>query len=263
MNPTKEQLIKFAEELNHTAEREVIRISIALSEQLSLTDSKFGGLPYIPAGGAIPTTPEGDLLFMLAQINCEQLPENNIYPKKGLLQFWIAQNIYEDYYDFSHVVYHPTFSEGMQEKDIREIYVLGDCALPFEPEHQFALSFTKTKEGVSTADNFFDEVYANKWKKDFPDDEIMNIFKMPDNIHKILNYGSGHKIGGYPAFAQDDPREEGTYTELLLQIDSDWNDEEEDYSIMWGDAGVGNFFISKETLEKLNFEDVLYNWDCG
>ena len=83
------------------------------------------------------------------------------------------------------------------------------------------------------------------------------------NIHKILNYGSGHKIGGYPAFAQDDPREAGTYTELLLQIDSDWNDEEEDYSIMWGDAGVGNFFISRENLEKLNFEDVLYNWDCG
>lgn len=123
MNPINEQLKKFAEELNHAAEREVIRISIALSEQLSLTDSKFGGLPYIPTGGSIPTTPEGDLLFMLAQINCEQLPENSIYPKKGLLQFWIAQNIYEDYYDFSHVVYHPTFSEGMQEKDIREIYV--------------------------------------------------------------------------------------------------------------------------------------------
>jgi len=104
MIPTKEQLIKFAEELNQTAEREVIRISITLAEQLSLTDSKFGGLPYIPAGGAIPTTPKGDLLFMLAQINCEQLPENSIYPKKGLLQFWIAQSIYDDYSDFSHVV---------------------------------------------------------------------------------------------------------------------------------------------------------------
>ena len=264
MIPTKEQLIKFAEELNQTAEREVIRISITLAEHLSLTDSKFGGLPYIPAGGSIPTTPEGDLLFMLAQINCEQLPENSIYPKKGLLQFWIAQSIYDNYSDFSHVVYHPTFSEGMEEKDIREIYVLEDCHLPFEPEHQFALSFTKTKEGVSTADNFFDEVYADKWKKDFPDDEIMDYFKMPDNIYEeVLNDGSGHKIGGYPAFAQDDPREEGTYTELLLQIDSDWNDEEKEYSIIWGDVGVGNFFISKENLEKLNFEDVLYNWDCG
>ena len=152
----------------------------------------------------------------------------------------------------------------MQEKDIREIYVLEDCELPFEPEHQFALSFTKTKEGVSTADNFFDEVYADKWKKDFPDDEIMDYFKMPDNIYEeVLNDGSGHKIGGYPAFAQDDPREEGTYTELLLQIDSDWNEEEKEYSIIWGDVGVGNFFISKENLEKLNFEDVLYIWECG
>ena len=262
MNPTNEQLKKFAEELNHAAEREVIRISIALSEQLSLTDSKFGGLPYIPTGGSIPTTPEGDLLFMLAQINCEQLPENSIYPKKGLLQFWIAQSIYDNYSDFSHVVYHPTFSDGMQEKDIREIYVLENCDLPFEPHHQFALSFTKTKEGVSMCDELFDKIYTDKWKKDFPDDEIIDIFEMPDNIHEVLNNGSGHKIGGYPAFAQDDPREAGTYTELLLQIDSDWDDEVS-YSIMWGDAGVGNFFISKENLEKLNFEDVLYNWDCG
>ena len=180
------------------------------------------------------------------------------------MQFWIAQNIYEDYYDFSHVVYHPTFSEGMQEKDIREMYVLENCDLPFEPHHQFALSFRKDKEGVSMCDELFDKIYTDKWKKDFPNHEIMDYFKMPDNIYEeVLNDGSGHKIGGYPAFAQDDPREEGTYTELLLQIDSDWNEEEKDYSIMWGDVGVGNFFISKENLEKLNFEDVLYNWDCG
>ena len=31
MNPTNEQLIKFAEELNHAAEREVIRISAELA----------------------------------------------------------------------------------------------------------------------------------------------------------------------------------------------------------------------------------------
>ena len=158
MNPTNEQLIKFAEELNHAAEREGIRISIALSEQLSLTDSKFGGLPYIPTGGSIPTTPEGDLLFMLAQINCEQLPENSIYPKKGLLQFWIAQSIYDNYFNFSHIVYHPTFSDGMQEKDIREMYVLENCDLPFEPHHQFTLSFRKDKEGVSMCDELFDKI---------------------------------------------------------------------------------------------------------
>ena len=32
--------------------------------------------------------------------------------------------------------------------------------------------------------------------------------------------------------------------------------------IMWGTMGVANFFIRKEDLEKENFEEVLYNWDC-
>jgi len=32
---------------------------------------------------------------------------------------------------------------------------------------------------------------------------------------------------------------------------------------MWGDCGVGNFFINIEDLKNLDFSDVLYNWDCG
>ena len=31
---------------------------------------------------------------------------------------------------------------------------------------------------------------------------------------------------------------------------------------MWGDCGVGNFFINAEDLKRLDFSNVLYNWDC-
>ena len=31
--------------------------------------------------------------------------------------------------------------------------------------------------------------------------------------------------------------------------------------IMWGDAGVGHFFIDREALKLLDFSDVLYYWD--
>ena len=48
---------------------------------------------------------------------------------------------------------------------------------------------------------------------------------------------------------------------LLLQIDS-MRDEENGYSILWGDCGVCNFFIARADLEKLDFSRVLYNWDC-
>ncbi len=48
---------------------------------------------------------------------------------------------------------------------------------------------------------------------------------------------------------------------MLLQVETDWS-KGRDVEIMWGDSGVGNFFISEENLKNLNFDDVLYNWDC-
>ena len=42
---------------------------------------------------------------------------------------------------------------------------------------------------------------------------------------------------------------------LLFQLDTT-----ED--IMWGDSGVGNFFIKKEDLVKKDFSKVWFNWDC-
>ena len=42
---------------------------------------------------------------------------------------------------------------------------------------------------------------------------------------------------------------------LLFQLDS------QDH-ILWGDSGVGNFFISKEDLKNKDFSHVRYYWDC-
>ena len=70
MLPTQTQIEQLITHLNATTQREVIRISLSLTNDLALTDSKFGGLPYIPQGGSLPISAEGKPLFMLAQINC-------------------------------------------------------------------------------------------------------------------------------------------------------------------------------------------------
>ncbi|PTL33492.1 hypothetical protein C7120_02410 [Prevotella sp. oral taxon 376] len=44
---------------------------------------------------------------------------------------------------------------------------------------------------------------------------------------------------------------------MLLQSVSD-----DESNIVWGDAGVGNFFINRKALRRRGFSDVLYNWDC-
>ena len=53
--------------------------------------------------------------------------------------------------------------------------------------------------------------------------------------------------------------EYGAYLILLLQIDSVGIGDDE---IMWGDSGICNFFIQEEDLLKLDFDRVMYNWDC-
>ncbi len=69
MPSTQVQIEQFVADLNTTTQREVIHISLSLADNLALTDSKFGGTPYIPKDGTLPTSVDGKLLFMLAQIN--------------------------------------------------------------------------------------------------------------------------------------------------------------------------------------------------
>ena len=66
-------------------------------------------------------------------------------------------------------------------------------------------------------------------------------------------------MGAYPTFTQQDPRnpKKDAYGITLLQVESHWNNDSSSNGIMWGDSGVANFFINKEKLESLDFEDVI------
>lgn len=63
------------------------------------------------------------------------------------------------------------------------------------------------------------------------------------------------QVGGYPFFTQSDPRSADDGEVLLFQLNSVKD-------IMWGDAGVANFFIDREALKNRDFSHVMYNWDC-
>ena len=279
MIPTQAQIEQFIADLNTTTQREVIRISLSLADNLVLTDSKFGGTPYIPKDGTLPTSVEGKPLFMLAQINCEQLPENTLYPKKGLLQFWIAATeapLYGlDYEapcsnDFKRVIHYPTFGEALPIDDFINDYTFDDENLPFNSKRQFALHFKKDTESISLEERAATQFFFEKWNEAFSThittiDEFFD--EVPDDICEeinayLLKEPTGHKIGGYPYFIEYDPREENDpHTFLLLQIDIDNVEGEE---ICWGNlGGVANFFISPEDLAACQFDNVLYNWDCS
>jgi putative uncharacterized protein (fragment) len=279
MIPTQAQIEEFVLNLEALTQREVIRIKLSLADALAVTDSKVGGMPYIPKGGALPRSADGKSLFMLAQINCEQLPENNLYPKKGLLQFWIADTEdplygldYDDpcSNDFKRVLYFSTIGEALPIDDFISDYTFDDNHLPFNSKKQFALHFKKDTESISLEERAANQLFFEKWNEAFSTqittiDEFFE--EVPNDICEEINASllkepTGHKIGGYPYFIQVDPREENDpHTLLLLQIDIDNVGGEE---ICWGnEGGVANFFVSPEDMANCKFDDVLYNWDCS
>jgi len=66
-------------------------------------------------------------------------------------------------------------------------------------------------------------------------------------------------------FTQEDPRNRDKgltdYNVLLFQLDSSFDEDGEEI-VMIGDMGVMNFFIRQDDLQRRDFSDILYFWDC-
>lgn len=122
---------------------------------------------------------------------------------------------------------------------------------------------------ITSNDFQFEEVTLQTIQELFPNEDVRDLYddlerEVFDTLFKAFN-GVNHAIGAYPTFTQWDPRnpdEPNAYDITLLQVESQWSNDSNDAQIMWGDSGVANFFINKEKLENLDFEDVLFNWDC-
>ena len=272
------------DELKAEHHKEVIYIKAEKVDDLSLEESKFGGFPFVPLGGAIPTNAEGNQLALLAQINCAQLPENSMYPSDGWLQIWCLE---DEMYGFcsdtiqpetnQKVLYIPAGTQGEPLERVVAMYqpyVSEDCPVWFINEQGaiwgMRLSFTHGQQGITYSDGRFRDLFLDRWNKRYPEQAVENFYDLPDEIFEnVVDIHDGpecaHQLGGYPYFTQYDPRYERDsteltkYTEVLFQIDSQFDTE---WDMCWGDAGVRNFFISREDLEALDFSDLLYNFDC-
>lgn len=98
------------------ARKQATRLKVTLPDApLPQTASKFGGRPYLPAGESAPTNEKGEPLGMIAQINCADLPENDIYPATGMLQFWINPNDEECMWGYD-------YENPLSQKNHRVVY---------------------------------------------------------------------------------------------------------------------------------------------
>ncbi|MGK7924482.1 MAG: YwqG family protein [Spirulina sp.] len=261
-----EELPALLESVKETIEATLqpyIAIEPALVSETTWTQSKFGGLPYLPQDVEYPKTPEGDYLFLLAQINFADVPPLENFPSRGILQFYIAS---DDLYgmDFDNmnqqsgfrVLYFPEVSDRADNLVTDFSFLPEPDDLPMESGVIYHINFTIDVAPMGDSDYQFEVTFKPKFDNR-SEDEYWEFVEEYEDFFE----GGSHQLGGYPDFTQSDPRENIDSPEpyrLLLQIDST-----DDDKIMWGDAGIGNFFIKLSALKNLDFTDVLYNWDCG
>ena len=274
---TLENINKVIEKIRDNNTHEYINIILEANDNLNVADSKFGGIPYIAKDSDVPKDSNDTQLALLAQINCTELPENVLYPKEGLIQFWISRNDNfglnnkEDY----RVIYIKKIENDITNDDVLNKYNLlnennDEEYSPFNKENtSFALKFKKGISTITSNDFQFENLVLQTVRELFPDEDVKDLYN--DLDQEVFNTlfkaftGVNLAIGAYPTFTQWDPRnpdEPNAYDITLLQVDSQWESDPNSSQIMWGDCGVANFFINKEKLENLEFEDVLFNWDC-
>lgn len=279
-----EKIKKFIEEFKKLENRETIKINLISETKTPLTSSNVAGWFYLPKTSTIPTTSKGEQLMYLAQINCEELPENSIYPSKGIMQFWIFGGDYNLGNDYTkptsdskkRVIYYPEIEEHFTEVELSEMYKPeedkkeGELITPINDGAPFAMSFEKTSQWPLPNDFRFEEIFNEKLNEHIEETKAEEGFESYDigeeesyDIIEELDIPNHTQIGGYGHFTQEDPRmydDFEDYTELLFQLDSEFGTD--DYYILWGDCGVGNFFATKEQLRNLDFAECLYSWDC-
>ena len=117
------------QELQKRTSQDSIKIQIEENRKPTLFGSKIGGIPYWDKKREYPKASDGSKLMLLAQMNLNELPENQMLPRTGILQFFIlcdrnyGMAIQESGYPNNtyQVVYHEKIDESITEADVLSI----------------------------------------------------------------------------------------------------------------------------------------------
>lgn len=253
----KQNLIKSLQIQMLTTKKSFLSLSTS-DDKTTTTSSKIGGYGYLSRKFKYPTNADGQPLHLLAQVNFSEMPYLEPLPRDGILAFYVdyfddligadlyfkSQKGYKVYYFNDVSLEHYTQNE------------LADMFIPFKGIDRYEIVtkeqklFGKVKQCFPSYDPVeFEQKIGNTT---IYDDVLDDFFETVD----CANIETG--IGCYPFFTQNDPRYfdkelENEFDYVLFQLDSDYD------NVMWGDSGIGNFFINSEKLKRLDFSNVLYN----
>ena len=257
-----------------------IAFTVRKPDGLAPWNSKLGGSAYLLKGQPYPVGPDGIPLALLAQLNFSEMPALKGYPSRGILQFFIAgseskAHIYgmadEGGAPFNPQVF---FSSLSQQHWFRVIYIpqvqsdreklqdtpsaSTDLMLPITGSA--ALSFDIATEPVSIFDYRFEHFMGKPSDKFFAQFGVKQD-AVATNYIAFSEKRLAAKMGGYSSPVQRDPRAIRPSEDWVVLLELQSANLDGAFDMMWGDGGMGVFYIRRDDLERLDFSKVIYYWD--
>ncbi len=239
--------------------------------EISIGQSKIGGLPDLPNNVDWFKEDNGKSLSFIAQINFSELKDLKQHvklPDNGILYFFYsaAQEAWgfdiKDKDKFK-VFYSPS-TENLVRKDapsdLEDYSIYKSCILNYKNSvslPSWENDFVRNRLNDKELDKYI-EIASNE--------EMNKMFGYADNVQGEMELECQLVTNGLycgDATGYNDPRrpelEKGiTDWNLLLQIDS----EEDKTGMMWGDAGRLYFWIKEQDLKDLNFDESWFVLQC-
>ncbi len=229
--------------------------------------SRLGGPALLPTEEAWPCDSDGIPLEFLAQLDladCSALPG---YPEGGIVQFFVGRDDlhgadFDDQLAGQFMVRWlapdaPVYLAQQPPLTPKHEGSAGDYT-PFDNdaqrEHGVALVARPMTDVIDAsnlaADNRIAALHASY------DVASLEDWLLTPEAERPMR----HHTGGFPAFAQQDIREDARWAEydhVLLHLTS------ADDLVYWGDTGEALFMIRSGDLARGDFSRVIYSWDCA
>jgi len=227
------------------------------SEDNVPTTSFLGGNPYVSDDFDYPVEEDGTPLVFFAQIDLSNIPEHIIkvlnIPNYGFLHFYHSDT--------------QTYGKNLDNitKSISKIFYLKELHdeesfIQFEAE-----TLRASDDAISPLEDPDSRVYLSGETFEMmphpqsieapSDSEYWDHYeKLPEKHYPLW-------LGGYPHFKQDDIRkkvEKRNIDDFVHFLGSRTFDN----VVIWGNMGVGSFWVSKSSINDKSFKNHFLYWDC-
>ena len=266
------QLGKYWSDFEPLLRSEIRIFAESLNEsEISIGQSKIGGLPDLPCDVDWFKENSGKSLSFIAQINCSDLKDLEQHvklPDNGIIYFFYSAEQQAWGFDIKDKdkfkVYYSANTDNLVRKDapsdLEEYSIYKSCILKYKNSvslPSWENDLVRTRLNDTELDSYL-EITSNE--------EMNKMFGYADNVQGEMELECQLVTNGLycgDANGYNDPRREelekgiGDWN-LLLQIDS----EEDKTGMMWGDAGRLYFWIKEQDLKNLDFEKSWFVLQC-